>query len=45
MYNDCKVKVVKKCAEEEEDNAIEAKIKVANKVQEEVQIEKVLDEQ
>jgi hypothetical protein len=45
MYNDCKVKVVKKYAEEEEDNAIEAKIKVANKVQEEGQVEKVLDEQ
>jgi Reverse transcriptase (RNA-dependent DNA polymerase) len=42
MYNNWKIKKVKKYIE---DDAIEPKINVINKVQEEVQVEKVLDEQ
>jgi hypothetical protein len=45
MYNNWKIKKVKNYVDHKEDDAIELKIKVTKKVQEEVQVEKVLDEQ
>jgi hypothetical protein len=45
MYNDWKVKKVKKSFEDNEGIVIEPKVNKINKVQEEVHVEKVLDEQ
>jgi hypothetical protein len=45
MYNDWDAKKVKSYVEDDEGDAIEPKINVINNVQEEVQVEKVLEEQ